>query len=68
MELEDKQKNRTRFRNMAFGLAVATMVAGAGLALSGIETASTFGSIAIGVMTFCGIVFGADYFSDVSKD
>lgn len=67
-DLKTKQNNRAKFRERAFWLVVATMVVGAGLAFSGVTTASTFGTVAVGVMTFAGAVFAADYATKVETD
>jgi len=66
--LEDKRNLRAKFRSRAFWLVVATMIMGAGLAFSGVATAGTFGAVAVGVMTFAGAVFAADYATKVEHD
>lgn len=66
--IEQKRTSRSKFRERAFWLVVVTMVLGAGLAFSGVTTASTFGTVAVGVMTFAGAVFAADYATKVETD
>jgi hypothetical protein len=61
MDQNQKQQNRYKFRLYAFLLVVATLILGATLSYYG--KADSFGAIAVGVMTFAGAVFGADYFS-----